>query len=206
MKYALKTTLALLFAGVINLAAQTHDEAISVLRESPTFSPASTESAALRALILEEPTVSDREAQFVIWTLQASNAPAADIQAMWVTLAGKGSLAAQAAAKLISGSFTGWTVDMILAGNEAAATLARREGAPADFKQTVFSTLVGKGFASPSGAAFFKEYRATLPPTQQLEVTALERDGLLKVGIRSPQQDAYLASIAADLIALQLGQ
>lgn len=206
MKHTLKTTLALLFAGVINLSAQTHEAAILALKTQEGASPASDASIALKTAIMAEDAVSDKEALFVISVLRHTRASRAESLAAWQALAAKGSVLAQAAHKTYANDFTGWTPEMMSIGKAFAAQLANSPDAPDDFRSAVFAAVRQRGFAHPQWVRFFKSHRAAMPKAQQLAVTAAEKDALLAVPVRGDMQNAVLASLSADLIALQLDQ
>lgn len=209
MKHTLKTTLALLFAGVINLSAQTHESEIFTLRNAPGFSYSSPTSVALKDSILTETAVSATEVMFVRQVLRKTNASAEASALVITALADKGSLWAQAHIKAAGDVVTGWTQGLVLANPVAACKLALRSADSADeiaFKTLVFTTLQGSPFTSPQRIAAFKAYRAALPAEQQIIVTGQLKAVLLAVPVRSDVQNAFLASLSADLIALQLDQ
>ena len=206
MKHTLKTTLALLFAGVINLSAQTHEAAINGLKSQQGFSPSSEASITLKNTIMAEAAVSDKEALFVVTVLRHTGASREDILAAWEDLAAKGSVLAHAAHKAHSDDFTGWTPEMMSIGKASAAQLANNPNAPDEFKSAVFAAIRQHGFAHPQWVKFFKSYRAAMPKAQQLAVTAAEKDALIARPNRDDAANAFLASLSADLVALQLDQ
>jgi hypothetical protein len=98
-----------------------------------------------------------------------------------------------------------WTDEMLRVNLRDAAGIALSTDAPADFKRRVWeeanNRIVYKG-----AAKFFKVYRATLPKAEQLAATQAQKDLLLAKTSRSDIDNAWLAEVSADLIALSLDQ
>lgn len=215
MKHTLKTTLVLLLAGVINAFGQTHEAAITALETAEgvkyaigntTVTP-SQAAIALKDQILQENAVSDKEAVFVMFVLKCLGAFEGEQRtAMLTTLAAKGSVRAQALLKLKNGTFDGWTAQMVKILPDGACIMALRPSAPPEFEALVFNTLRETPWPIPNWIKFFKEYRDSLPKEQQIAVTAELKAVLLAVPIRSDAANAFLASLSADLVALQLDQ
>ena len=103
-------------------------------------------------------------------------------------------------------SHDGWTPDMIILAPEGACRLAMMDAAPESFQLLVFDTLRQTSIAAAPWQAFFKRYRSELPKAQQIAVTAALKDRLIARPNRGDAANAFLASLSADLIALQLDQ
>lgn len=206
MKHTLKTTLALLFAGVIHLSAQTHDAAIDTLKATEGFQYTSPAAIALKDQILAESAVSEKEATFVIVVVNRNDGTREAREAALTALAAKGSIRSQALLKVMNRSNDGWTPDMVILAPEGACRLAMADEAPEAFRLLVFDTLRQTDITAPPWQAFFKKYRSGLPKAQQVAVTAALKDRLIARSNRGDAANAFLASLSADLVALQLDQ
>lgn len=225
MQHKLKTTLALLFAGIINLHAADDltpaQIAWSDLLESKP-ADANRESAALAdpgalairdmidaSKVLEKPdihiltniTKATTEGDAAAKTEAVQKAVRA-IAASSKT--GSGVATAQAMVKSWDRDLSGWSDDMILARPDLAAGLAQRANATPEFKVRVWLAL--KDYPAFNAKPFFKTYRSTLPKSEQIAVTQRQKDIILAIPQRSPAANAWLAEISADLVALQLDQ
>lgn len=208
MKHTLKTTLALLFAGVINLSAQAHEAAIAAFVSTPNVDFSSNEAVVLRDLIMAEESVSDVESEFVEHVARNADGltTVAQLTPIQSALASKGSLRSQTILKIWSGDLTGWTTPMIVYGATHASRIALENPGATAFRAQVFDTLRTVPVADPVWLKFFKEYRLTLDRPQRIAVTSQLKDVFLSVAVRDDAQNAVLASLAADLVALQLDQ
>jgi hypothetical protein len=212
------TLLALLVAGVINLQAQeelaappTANEAawdaLVVAKSSDwTAITTSPEAAAIKNGIMASGSITEREFRIV-----DRITPRAEKQAFIRTLAasnktGEGISIARAWVKLWDKDFTGWTPETIEKFRLTAAQLAVLPEAPLDFKEKVWAVVSSRPAAKPQLSAFFKFYRKDLPLAQQVEVTRQQKVLTLAIPARSGAENAWLAEISADLIALQLDQ
>ena len=80
-------------------------------------------------------------------------------------------------------------------------------GCPQDIKDASWNALNSISVASnESFKRFFKMYRMTLPKPEQFAATQRQKDILLAKDNRDEPENAWLAEISADLIALQLDQ
>lgn len=70
----------------------------------------------------------------------------------------------------------------------------------------VVDLIVGQGLAHHRYIADFKEYRASLPVSEQIALTETEKAGLIAVANRNARQDKWLTEVSADLMALKLDQ
>jgi len=206
MKHTLKTTLALLFAGVIHSFSQTHDAAIDTLKATEGFQYTSPAAITLKDQILAESAVSEKEAKFAISVVNSADGTVEAREAALTALAAKGSIRSQALLKVMARSHSGWTPDMIILASEGACRLAMMDAAPEAFRLLVFDTLRQTGVTAPPWQAFFKRYRSELPKPQQIAVTAALKDRLIARPNRGDAANAFLASVSADLVALQLDQ
>ena len=80
-------------------------------------------------------------------------------------------------------------------------------GSPQDIKDAAWNALNSMSVASnESFKRFFKMHRMTLPKPAQFAATQRQKDILLAKDNRDVAENAWLAEISADLIALQLDQ
>lgn len=205
MKHTMKHTLALLLAGVIHLHAQSHEAAIKTLTGTEGFTYDSAEAVSLKNTILsQEVAASPLETNFAITVVEAVDPTPAAKQAALTTLAAKGSVRAMAVLKIHSQDYSGWTADMVLNALPGVLNAVKKPQTPAPFKQLVFDTLVQTPHAAPAWQRFFKAHRDNLPKDEQIAVSKQVKDRLLAMPNRGEQANAFLASVSADLIALQL--
>jgi hypothetical protein len=203
------TALSLLAGG--NLIAQTtatnpNVEAWRELKRElgDNFNPVSPEVAAIKDAILQQPAITREEA----WILRSYFAKLGGADA-WLqtarTIADKCPLAA-AAVKWADKDPTGWTPEMISDGRQYAVAAAMFSDAPQDLKDQNWVLVSNEAASAGGNKRFFKAYRATLPKREQLVATQKQKDILIAKPTRSEADNAWLAEVSADLIALQLDQ
>jgi len=230
MKATLQTILALLIAGVIHLQAQPEQSPAQVAwgellasKHEPGNAGADRESAALadpEALVirdmivasevvsqwdtewLEKVTIATTEGSLAARTA-AGRAAVGEIAVSSKT--GPGVVVAQVMVKFWNRDLSGWSDEMIAVKPHLAANLCTwLPGATPEFKDKVW--LVLKDRPAHWAKPFFKDYRSTLPKEEQIAVTQKQKDIMIALSNRDPRASAWLAEIAADLIALQLDQ
>jgi hypothetical protein len=225
MQNKLKTTLALLFAGIINLQAAHDPSPVEVawgtlLASKPA--DANRQAAALadpgalaiRDMVLASQVVEPWDIDILIKIVKAttegdaaakSEAVGAAIRAIAASAkTGAGVPAAQAMVKVWDRDLSGWSDEMIFVRPDLAAKLGLRADASPEFKARVWLVLKERR-AMPS-KEFFKTYRSTLPKSEQVAVTQRQKDLILAIPQRDASANAWLAEISADLVALQLDQ
>lgn len=223
MQNKLKTTLALLFAGIINLHAQApeptaNEEAWNALivaqleagatgRETAQNAAGATpEAIALKTTIMAGDTLTLTELGAVgrvTIVNEGKEARETLFRAIGAsTKTGKGVSRARAQVKAWDRDLTGWTDEMIEVAPDKAAMLAR-EASP-EFQLRVWNIIKEK--PAHSARLFFKTYRSTLPKAEQVAVTQRQKDLIIAIPQRDAAANAWLAEIAADLVALQLDQ
>lgn len=212
MKTKLMTLLALslLAGGTIN--AQTTATAFADqwaalrLAQGTNFSAALPEAIAIKDGIVAQDAISQREADIVLSVLDATGSREQRNAAIlpWV---GKSPRLA-AVAKTASRDYDGWTPEMFSQGLGWAMWMSSRDAAPQEFRDATWAAFVAAPIIpkEKSHMKFFKSYRATRPKAEQLAVTAQQKELLLAVPTRTAEQNAWLAEVSADLIALQLDQ
>lgn len=225
MQNKLKTTLALLFAGIINLHAA-HDPSPAevawgtLLASKPADANrlaaalADPGALAIRDMIVASEVVEKWDIDLLVkltkGTTEGDAAAKADaVQTAIRAIAtssktGGGVISAQAIVKAWDRDLSGWSDEMISAKPELAASLGLRPDASAEFKAKVW--LVLKERRATAAKEFFKTYRSTLPKAEQVAVTQRQKDLILAIPQRDAAANAWLAEISADLVALQLDQ
>ena len=201
------TALSLLAGG--KLTAQTNAispqvEAWRALRSSANFNPASPEAEAIKSAILDKPTITAAEAAVVKQGLEAIGGVDAWI-AVARGIADKSPFAA-AAVKWADKDPEGWTPAMMNEGADYVINAATLPTASPDFKAQAWAILQTRPASGIFAKAFFKSYRATLPKPEQLVATQRQKDILLATPNRTDRQNAWLAEVSADLVAMQLDQ
>ena len=78
--------------------------------------------------------------------------------------------------------------------------------ASAEFKAQAWTILQSRPASGQFAKQFFKSYRATLPKPEQFAATQRQKEILLATPDRNERQNAWLAEVSADLIAMQLDQ
>jgi hypothetical protein len=225
MKNTLKTTLALLFAGIINLHAAHDPSPVEVawgalLASKPA--DANREAAALadpgalaiRDMVVASQVVEPWDIDILTKIVKATAEGDAAEKTEAVRTAvraiatssktGRGVATAQAMVKHWDRDLSGWSDEMIAARPELAAGLGLRADATPEFKARVW--LVLKERRAIAAKEFFKTYRSTLPKSEQVAVTQRQKDLMLAIPQRNAAANAWLAEISADLVALQLDQ
>lgn len=205
----LLAALSLLAGG--NLGAQTtatnpHVAAWWQLKRElgDNFNPASPEVAAIKDAIVEQPAITREEAWILRSYFTTVGGPEAWFQTAR-TIADKSPLAA-AAVKWADRDPAGWTSEMISEGRQYAVAAAMLPDAPQDLKDRNWSLVENEAASAKGNKRFFKAYRATLPKREQLAATQRQKDILIGKPNRSDEDNAWLAEVSADLIALQLDQ
>lgn len=217
-----QTLLALLVAGVIHLQAQeptANEAAWSALVSSkraagvanPSAAAATTaEAVAIKDSIMTQATITKAEAWIVADVATASGGLAAYQAAFRAIVAGiktgVGLSWARACVKFWDNDMAGWTDELLSLRYDLACALASRLEATPQFKVEVWQVLKSRNANGWACRQFFKTYRSTLPKAVQLEVTKQQKDILLAVQTRSAGENAWLAEISADIVALQLDQ
>lgn len=193
MKYIITLlALSLLAGGTLNLNAQTNNIPAEI------------------AAITAKDQISLDEA-LAVQSYYTTNAPTpAEGWQAWVaaarTIEAKSPYAA-ASVRLGEWSSAGWTAEMVKESFGAAAMVAAHPNATDEFRKLVWDNMPPVATTGgPAGIGFFKKFRASLPKDQQLLATQQQKDGLLALPIRSERDNAWLAEVSADLVALQLDQ
>lgn len=208
MKKTIQTMIAasaLIGWSVSALAQSPYVAAYQALGEQPNFSPASSEVASIVAAIEQQSVISGAEAAVIYrYTMAIGGEPA------WTAAAerlGEKSPRAMARIKWLARDASGWTTEMIKQGNwDAVQTALFVPSAPEAFKSAVFASIDGRLLDGPTPKKFFKEYRSTLPKAEQVLVTQKQKDLLLAKVNRTEDEDAWLAEVSADLLALELDE
>jgi hypothetical protein len=201
--------LSLLAGGTLNAQTNTNSANVTAwlaLKESQgtNFNPAAAEAVAIKDSILAQEQIPWPEVFIARHVVTAVGGREAWMDAAR-TNAGK-SFALMAMTKVWDKDPTGWTQEMIEQGNDWAMSVARLPAASPEFRQQVWEVAKNKAGGNGSYNHFFKLYRATLPAAEQLAVTAQQKALLIAVPTRTEAQNAWLAEISADLIALSLDQ
>ena len=201
------TSLSLLAGG--NLIAQTNAtnngvNAWRMLKASPDFNPASPEAEAIRSAILAQKAITKEEAVVVKRSLEGAGGVPAWIDAAR-SIADKSPFAA-AAVKWADKDPAGWTPAMMDEGVDYVLNTATLPNASADFKAQAWAILQNRPASGMFAKQFFKSYRATLPKPEQFAATQRQKEILLATPNRTDRQNAWLAEVSADLIAMQLDQ
>jgi hypothetical protein len=225
MQNKLKTTLALLFAGIINLHAAHEPSPAEVawgtlLASKPADANrlaaalADPGALAIRDMIVASEVVEKWDIDLLVkltkGTTEGDAAAKGDaVQTAIRAIAtssktGGGVIAAQAIVKAWDRDLSGWSDEMIVARPDLAANLAVRAEASQEFKDRVWFVL--KEGRATAAKEFFKTYRSTLPKAEQVAVTQRQKDLILAIPQRDASANAWLAEISADLVALQLDQ
>jgi len=101
---------------------------------------------------------------------------------------------------------TGWTDEDIIGTEtklpEAAQRLALYGSIKDPFVARVILFQKGQGFVTPEWKELFKNYRQTLSISDQIALTKTEISGLTNI-VRNEVQDAWLESLAFDLVILK---
>ena len=113
---------------------------------------------------------------------------------------------AAAAVKWADKDPEGWTPAMMNEGADYVINAATLPTASPDFKAQAWAILQTRPASGIFAKAFFKSYRATLPKPEQLVATQRQKDILLATPNRTDRQNAWLAEVSADLVAMQLDQ
>jgi hypothetical protein len=214
-------SLSLLAGGTLNLNAQTTASTNSVnadawyalkIAQGENFTPTSPEAVAIKDAILAQERITKAEAS-IIRAVLASSAGGSTQLKHWpaeaiAVVRENASKSPQfaAIAKYWDRDPTGWTPEMIEDGLSWTYSLALLPAAPAEFKAQIWERAKNAKGDNATANKFFKAYRATLPKAEQIAATAQQKALLVAVPSRSPAQNAWLAEISADLIALSLDQ
>ena len=92
-------------------------------------------------------------------------------------------------------------------GIELVVQTAFAPDTPKDIKTAAWNAVTSMSVSSyESFKRFFKMYRMTLPKAEQFAATQKQKDILLAKDNRDAAENAWLAEVSADLIALQLDQ
>ena len=199
---------ALPLLAAATLAAQTtatlspRDAADAFMKEGKPFT--SDEAGAIKARIEPLPAFSDVEAYFLIRWLIA-NYPTWE-ERFPVMAAWDGKCANfTAQLKEWRKETTGWTPELIKANDGLfALRCAKLDNASPEFRAAVFDVLRAKLLSDRERQSYFKWYRASLPAPDQIAATQEQKAMLLAKLNRNEAENAWLAEVSADLIALQL--
>ncbi len=110
----------------------------------------------------------------------------------------------KASLKYWDGDTTGWTDAMIRARLDSAIQLASNAPEINEFSRNVWIVMSERPALSFHAKRFFKKFRATLTKEEQIVITTKQKNMLISLSNRTPEVNAWLAEISADLIALQL--
>lgn len=110
----------------------------------------------------------------------------------------------KASLKYWDGDTTGWTDAMIRARLDSAIQLASNAPEINEFSRNVWIVMSERPALSFHAKRFFKKFRATLSKEEQIAITTKQKNMLISLSNRTPEVNAWLAEISADLIALQL--
>jgi len=224
MKATLQTILALLIAGVIHLQAQPErspaqvawDTLLASQLEETSKDDALTNpgAIAIRDMIVASEVVNAWDIEWLekftrlitdgdqAVRIAAGRAAVGEIAASAKT--GRGMAAAKAMVKFWNRDMSDWSDEMIDVRPGEATFLAQRADATPEFKNRVW--LEAKKGPMHSAPAFFKDYRSKLSKEEQIALTQNQKNIMISLPSRSARASAWLAEIAADLIALQLDQ
>jgi hypothetical protein len=193
--------LSLLAGGTLN--AQTNSP--TLIEQWRAVEPTSSEATALKDAALALDTLSNDEWDIVLGWHWANGQMAAFTNTVLPAIAPKSPRAAAVLKGRVTFDATGWTDAMLTEGKEPAFELAMRPSTPQAFKTEVWNRMQGRVIEGPE-RGFWKAQRAVLPKQAQLALTAQQKDLLLAVPTRTDEQNAWLAEVSADLIALSLDQ
>jgi hypothetical protein len=206
MKTYIITTLALsLLTGVtLNAQTTTNDEAWQALRleQGKSYNPNSSEAVAIKEAILAQNQITEREARIVRSVLGGN-------LEVWRSVVRDNAAKSPFFAALVKtweSDPTGWTPEMVDQGINYAYGVALLPTAPPEFKAQVWARAKTAKGDRRAVSRFFKTYRATLPKEEQIAATAQQKAIMLAIPVRSSEQNAWLAEVSADLIALSLDQ
>lgn len=226
MQNKLKTALVLLFAGITTLV--THAAPLTAteqtwvaLTQSKSAEPEPTAAAladpaalTLRDSILAADVIGKMDLSVLLAIVYARTegsavAKKAAVDAAATAIAtsnktGEGKFTAQALLKQWSNDPEGWSDQMVQTEPEIAASVALNVNSSPGFRTSVWNVI--KNRKAVANAAFFKAYRGTLPKAEQIAVTQTQKDIMLAIPQRNAADNAWLAEISADLVALQLDQ
>jgi hypothetical protein len=207
--------LSLLAGGTLN--AQTNSptplEDFETLSSAEGFvlDPSAPEIVAISDRLLAQPELSRVEVGWL--TTVATMRGKTYMDAVATAIAPKSPFAS-AYLKFIANDDSGWTTAMVQEAPLWAVNLAVLPTASDSFRQLVFQnwTEIQDGkvvpfhlLDLPVARTFFKSYRSTVPRDQQLAVTMAEKARLVAMQ-RTDGDNAWLAEVSADLIALSLDQ
>jgi hypothetical protein len=208
MKHTI-TLLALLIAGITSAFSQTNTNiaAYNALRvaQGNAWNPGGAEVLPIVEAIVAQPTFTTTEAKIVGDYYYKSAGPEQQM-AMFRTLASKNPWIA-VAVKFADKDATGWTQEMMKADPRGVmvATMywTNRTQAMMDFALNhAINTLP----RDQTERDYFKGRRKHLSNAEQIAMTAKQKALLLAKSPRSDADNAWLAEVSADLIALSLDQ
>jgi hypothetical protein len=204
----LAAVLCLCLAQVASLASNP-EEIAAEIQAAQTAGHAnydwSSEAAqAVEAALLAKEEISNVELNFLLSALVGPEGVRTSrlSESQVAALRAKGPVAAAFFKYVFDGDTTGWTSEALKLVGPAVAILGTAE--TPEFNALVIETFLHS--AHPRYKRLFKLYRSTLDRAAQIALTAQAKDALLAVAGRTPQQDAWLAELSADLIALSLDQ
>jgi hypothetical protein len=203
----LVAVLCLCLAQVASLASNPEEIAAEVQAAATVghdnYDWSSEAAQAVEAALLAKEEISNEELSFLLSALvgpEPARIPRLS-EAQLATLRAKGDPTVTARFKaMLDRDTTGWTSEALKLVGPKVASLGTAE--TPEFNALVIEAFLNS--AIPPYKRLFKLYRSTLDLAAQIALTAQAKDALLAVAGRTPQQDAWLAELSADLIALQL--
>jgi len=220
MKATLQIILALLVAGVIHIQAQEPPtietawaELVAAKQVSEKEVAAMPEAVPIKDSILASQTLTRKElriAEMIVWERDGLAASRAAVEAIATSdKTGVGVTVARALVKYWNNDLDGWTEEMISLNVDLASRMAVLPAAPPYLKDALWGRVQNVPLGVRPWKAsreFFKTYRIGLAVEQQIAATKRQKELLIAIPARSDSDNAWLAEICADLIALQLDQ
>jgi hypothetical protein len=210
MKYIITLlALFLLAGGTVNAQTNTNTPALVVQwaalksAQGANFSPTSAEAVAIKDAILAQDQISKNETYIVQHVLMDGTGDWNDEARAVVRANASKSPMFAARVKFWDKDPTGWTQEMIEESAGLAYGTASLPTASPEFKAQVWEVAKNE---RGGATKFFKTYRSTLPKAEQIAATEQQKAIMLAITQRSEKQNAWLAEISADLIALSLDQ
>jgi hypothetical protein len=212
MKTTLITFIVLSLMTINNLVAQTLFETWNALKEAGDgkIDPTSSEAIAIKDAILAQEQISLEEVGILqFMTTYNANRVLGTGYENWYSLARENTSKSPVFAAIVkaqNNDTSNWTDEMIQQGFRYVVYLAARPDASQSFRDRVWLVAKNKALSEIAERNFFKAYRATQPLANQIEISAKQKELLLAIPKRTEMENAWLAEISADLIALQIDQ
>jgi hypothetical protein len=182
-------------------------EAYTALRaaQGDSWNPGGADVLPIVEQIVAQPAISPQEARIVGDYYWKSAGPEQQMS-VYRTLAPKSPFIA-VTLKYHDKDATGWTTEMMEADPRAVMLAVMYwTNATADMKAFAFNRAMATIPRDEAERGFFKGQRRHLAKGEQIAVTQKQKDLLLAKTGRTETDNAWLAEVSADLIALQLDQ